>query len=187
MAFADFEDDYATPSEIIAFLVTTFFGPLLMLNLLIAIMSDAHEECQENWEVQEIRTIYTWAQEICGMIWSVTLITRPFLGSKLLFWFVHETGYVQYCIAYPTEDPGNEGDEWLGQCNKIQNRISCTEKRILSAVETLKPNSEILIPQQKQSQGGKQKRIEGVDSHQVEYATLEMTRRIEEIEEKNAK
>jgi len=45
MAFADFEDDYATPSEIIAFLVTTFFGPLLMLNLLIAIMSDAHEEC----------------------------------------------------------------------------------------------------------------------------------------------
>ena len=44
MAFADFEDDYPTTSEIIGFLVSSFFGPLLMLNLLIAIMSDAHEE-----------------------------------------------------------------------------------------------------------------------------------------------
>ena len=60
-AFADWEESFEAPSELIGFLIRSFIGPLLLLNLLIVIMGDAQAECQESWEVQEIREKYLWA------------------------------------------------------------------------------------------------------------------------------
>ena len=58
--------------------------------------------------MEAIRETYTWAQEMVGMIWSFTLVTRPFVGNKILHSFFHKSGYIHYCIADPT-GPCEEG------------------------------------------------------------------------------
>ena len=46
-SFGDFEDDYLTHSERTIFFLASVFLPLVMLNLLIAIMGDIHDKVQE--------------------------------------------------------------------------------------------------------------------------------------------
>ena len=132
LAFADFEDFYHTRSELVAFLLVTFFGPLLLLNLLITIMADAHEQCQENWAVEEIREIYYWAKEVYGMIASMVAPIFFFGGQKIIFNVFLQRGYIHYCIPDPTEDD-EEHELWQGQVNALQGHIRRSEDRIISA------------------------------------------------------
>ena len=177
-AFADWEDDYDTRTELIQFLITSFFGPLLLLNLLIAIMGDAHAACQENWEVEEIREKYAWAQEVCGMIWSVVMLTLPCGGKKYLDKIFGDTGFIHYCIPVSTVDEEDDDeDQWAGQVNKIERHITRSEKRILSAVLNNSGSSSEMVwsdTAQKPSEGSN------------DVAGSQLTRRIEAIERKNA-
>ena len=115
-----------------AFLIVTFFGPLLLLNLLITIMADAHEQCQENWAVEEIREIYYWAKEVYGMIASMVAPIFFFGGQKIIINVFIQRGYIHYCIPDPTEDD-EEHELWQGQVNALQGHIRRSEDRIISA------------------------------------------------------
>ena len=131
LAFADFEDFYHTKSELVAFLLVTFFGPLLLLNLLITIMADAHQQCQENWDVEEIREIYYWAKEVIGMIVSLVQPIYIFGGNKIVQAMLVQKGYIHYCIPDPTEDT-EDHELWQGQVNTLQGSIRHSGDRIIS-------------------------------------------------------
>ena len=61
--FTDFgaEDERTEPRELIAFLVYAYFGPMILLTLLITVMADSYANYFAKWEIHEIKGIYHWA------------------------------------------------------------------------------------------------------------------------------
>ena len=45
LMYAEFEDDYETHEERTYFVISTIIGSLVMLNFIIAIISDLYDEC----------------------------------------------------------------------------------------------------------------------------------------------
>ena len=77
LAFGDFEEPekYSTRSELVGFILISFVGPLLLLNLLVAIMGTAQEDFLSNYEVNDIRELYSWTKDsmsqwqIAALLW----------------------------------------------------------------------------------------------------------------------
>ena len=61
--FTDFgaEEERSNTVRLIAFLIGSYFGPLVLLTLLISIMAESVGEFNENWMVEEAKGVYTWA------------------------------------------------------------------------------------------------------------------------------
>jgi hypothetical protein len=66
LAYGDFEeiDEHTTYPERILFFIATIALPLIMLNLLIAVMGDIYDRVQENQVVADVRERLLWILEL---------------------------------------------------------------------------------------------------------------------------
>jgi hypothetical protein len=64
LAYGDFEEEHDSVPERILFFFATIALPLIMLNLLIAIMGDIYDRVQENQIVEDIRERLLWILEL---------------------------------------------------------------------------------------------------------------------------
>lgn len=133
-AYTDFgaeEDQYSKAKDLISFLVSSYFGPLVMLNLLISIMADTHAQALEQWPVEEIRGTYSVAQEVLCFISTFQTAKLSCKSKSIFSHLTEEKGYIHYCIPAPTYAAQ---DKWQGQANEIEAHVRRTEHRILYAI-----------------------------------------------------
>ena len=68
LSFGDFEDDYPTWAEKYMFKLGTFIMPLLLLNILIAIMGDIFDRVQDTQEIADQQEWLSRIKEISKLI-----------------------------------------------------------------------------------------------------------------------
>lgn len=112
--FSDFETDNYGSKQWFVFLTATFINPLVLLNLLIAIMGDTYDRVQSGQEVAD-------AKEISEMIIE---------AEAIMFWkrsTVHKK-YLQMCSVLD----GNSGSdsEWTGKIKVLKNEIRKLGKKL---------------------------------------------------------
>ena len=80
--FGEFEDEYESIEEKIFFLMVTIVGPLVLLNLLIAIMGDLYDKVQSEEYIADIKEKLSFIDEI----------------GKILCFIKHtESGFIHFC------------------------------------------------------------------------------------------
>ena len=132
--FTDFgakEDQYTRASDLISFLISSYIGPLILLNLLISVMADLHGESMAAWPIEEVRGIYSLAQEILCIL-STHQAAKCCKSDSIFGPLTEEKGYIHYCIPAPTY---GVQDAWHGQANQIEGHLKRSEHRILSALQ----------------------------------------------------
>ena len=112
-SFGDFEDDYQTHSERTIFFLASVFLPLVMLNLLIAIMGDIHDKVQEEQAVADVKEKLDLILEI----------------GRLIFWHrnrMPEIGYLHLCKATIAE----EEISWEGRVRAIKMSVNKVKSKV---------------------------------------------------------
>jgi hypothetical protein len=64
LAYGEFEDEYPTVPERIVFFISTIALPLIMLNMLIAIMSDIYTRVLEQQVIVDAAERLRWILEV---------------------------------------------------------------------------------------------------------------------------
>jgi hypothetical protein len=64
LSYGDFEEEYVGEHERFIFVLATIALPLILLNLIIAIMSDIYERVSENQAVADVRERLSWIMEL---------------------------------------------------------------------------------------------------------------------------
>ena len=102
------------PSNVfsILFLVATILNPLVMLNLLIAIMSDTYDRVQESVEVAD-------GKELAEMVLEVEIF---------MFWNRKKQVY-KYLQMCEEEDYDEGGDHWLGKVRELKRMMRKQSER----------------------------------------------------------
>ena len=108
LSFGEFEDmgEYATPGEVLIFFFSCTLIPLLLLNLLVAIMGDIYNQVQENMEIADTKERLQVISEISHLI----ICKR---SPKPL--------YIHQCETKELADA--ENDDWSGQVNALKTGI----------------------------------------------------------------
>ena len=103
--FGEFEDEYATREEKLFFLMITIVGPLVLLNLLIAIITDLQDHAQSQNHIADIKEKLSFIEEI-GKV----------------FWFIKptESGYIHSCSTKFLDGKQKGGDRWLGKVRELE-------------------------------------------------------------------
>ena len=94
--FGEFEDEYETKEEKIFFLMVTIVGPLVLLNLLIAIMGDLYDQAQSQNQIADIKEKLSFIDEI-GKLPRLIKLTA--------------NGYIHFCSTKFIEAKGKK-EEW---------------------------------------------------------------------------
>jgi len=119
--FGDFDTDGYGSGLWIVFVLSTTFIPLIMLNLLIAIMSDTFERVVSDLAHND-------AVELNGLILEY---------EGLMFW-KRNNGQPQYLHWAMYADEDEAGNEWEGKVKAITSRFSDTDNYILKTSNDLK-------------------------------------------------
>ena len=103
--FGEFEDEYATREEKLFFLMITIVGPLVLLNLLIAIITDLQDHAQSQNHIADIKEKLSFIEEI-GKV----------------FWFIKptESGYIHSCSTKFLDGMNKDSTRWLGKVRELE-------------------------------------------------------------------
>lgn len=112
--YSDFDTDDYSSKQWFVFLTATFFNPLVLLNLLIAIMGDTYDRVQSGQEVAD-------AKEISEMIIE---------AEAILFWkrSTVQKKYLQMCSVL--DGTAGNASEWSGKVKALKNEIRKLGKRL---------------------------------------------------------
>lgn len=111
LAFGDFNSLYAdyNPLQFFMFVVFTFFIPLLLMNMLIAIMSDSYARVQAN-------IISANARSIASMVLEMEEIVHFFKPSEQK----ENSYYFLFFTAQQGEGDGGDSGEWEGVVGSLK-------------------------------------------------------------------
>jgi WD40 repeat protein len=114
-AYGDWDLEGFQLSEWIWFFIVSAMNPLIMLNMLIAIMGDTYDRVQEMQQVADMK-------ELCSMIFEIesVLIWRRDQGTKM---------HLQQCLS-GDEQGDTYSDMWQGKIKAIKMQIQGINKKI---------------------------------------------------------
>lgn len=116
--FGDFTVEHYNSVQIFIFVVAALFGPLMMLNTVIAIMSDTYDRVKEDQGRRDL-------QELAGLVYKYKIIERVLCARR-------KPGAWKY-VYYSREV--NQGSHEFGQT--WQGRIKGIKQQILKMQEAI--------------------------------------------------
>ena len=122
----DFEEEYPDSPERIIFTIACLLLPIIWLNLLIAIVSDAFDEIQEKADQAEVREKLNLIKEI----------------GKFIFWDNKpKMCYIHWLSTTHLREV--EEDTWLGKVKELKNFVTAALARIPTSVELMTENARL--------------------------------------------
>lgn len=116
--------DFPSPLEVLMFMLCTLFTTVLLLNLLIAIMSDSYEYIKESEVVEELR----------GRANIIVQHERTSPAQCSFFEYMH--------ILCPAEEKDDRERPWEGVAGKIRNEVAALRSAIKDTItKTLRENT----------------------------------------------
>ena len=75
LGHGDFSPDRYNPVQVFIFVLASLFGPLLMLNTVIAIMSDSYDRIKSDQGPRDL-------QELAGLVYKYKIVERRLCGRR---------------------------------------------------------------------------------------------------------
>lgn len=109
--------EYSTYSwiQFVIFFIFSFFIPLMLLNMLIAIMSDVYERVQSNVTSADARSLAEMILEMEELVYLFKSIFSPNSVKPSYF----------YCFyVIPASQDSDNNNEWTGMVGELKNTIT---------------------------------------------------------------
>lgn len=107
-------DEFSDLSDWIWFFVVSFVNPLILLNMLIALMADTYDKVQENQDITDLREMATVILEC----------------EALMFWKKNCKGKRYFQVASYWKTCKGNGETWQGKIKEIKTEISVVKKAL---------------------------------------------------------
>jgi hypothetical protein len=122
LSYGDFEEEHPNHPERIIFFIATLFLPLIMLNLLIAIMGEIHDRSLEKFTVSDQLERLELINEI----------------SHLIFWKPKSVyKYIHVCKATQLSEM-EDSDAWEGKIRALKSELYALEGRLTTKITDLR-------------------------------------------------